>query len=496
MSPTIRPGSEDQSNWDVYLTQTSSDVPDENTTPTYQVTENTKALSGLTAQTTYYAYVRAACSATDKSRWVSTNFTTTSEAYHVGANNSYSTNFESSCDWVFTNGGLTNQWLWGSATNNGGTKAMYISNDNGVSNAYTNNKAATVYASKLFTFDQGTYTFTFDWKAKGESNYDYLRVALVPGDVEFNANTSAPTVPSGYFYNNLPTGWIALDGGGKLNLKESWQTQTAEVSVSGIYTMVFVWRDDTSTGDNPPAAIDNISISMLSCSKPTNLTASNNNIGSCTATLTWAAGGSESLWDLYLSTSSTTPNAQATPTVSNIESTSYTFNNLQPATTYYAWVRSNCGGGDVSSWSDVYCFSTSCEAYTIPQQFGFEDEATMNCFNMVSCANSTGRYNQNARTGTYCFRFFYNTNPPQYLIFPELTGTENGVHVEFYYKKNSSGTEKFKVGYSTTTDVTSSFTWGNEVTNATTNYQLFEMDCPAGTKYVAIQYTANNQYYL
>ena len=136
-------GSEDQSNWDVYLTQTSSDVPDENTTPTYQVTENTKALSGLTAQTTYYAYVRAACSATDKSRWVSTNFTTTSEAYHVSANNSYSTNFESSCDWVFTNGDLTNQWLWGSATNNGGTKAMYISNDNGVSNAYTNNKAAT-----------------------------------------------------------------------------------------------------------------------------------------------------------------------------------------------------------------------------------------------------------------------------------------------------------------------------------------------------------------
>ena len=492
-------GSNDQTDWDVYLTQSSTDVPNDNTTPTYQVTGCTKALTGLTAQTTYYAYVRSVCGSDDKSRWVSTNFTTKRNAYHVGANSPYETDFESSCDWAFTNGSLTNQWYWGNATNHGGQKAMYISNDNGTSNDYTVNSAAVVYASKLFTFDQGSYTFVFDWKAMGEGGstpYDYLRVALVPGDVEFTASTSTPSVPSGGFYNNLPSGWIALDGGHQLNQSSSWQTQTAEISVSGTYTMVFVWRDDTSGGDNPPAAIDNISISMLSCSKPTNLTANPNNIGSRTATLTWTAGGSETLWDIYLSTSSTAPNAQTTPTESNIGSTSHTFNSLQPATTYYAWVRSNCGGGDVSSWSDVYCFSTSCEAYTIPQQFGFEDEATMNCFNMESCANSTGRYNQDARTGTYCFRFFYNTNPPQYLIFPELTGTENGVHVEFYYKKGSSGTEKFKVGYSTTTDATSSFTWGNEVTNATTSYQLFEMDCPAGTKYVAIQYTANNQWYL
>ena len=241
-------GSADQTDWDVYLTQTSSDVPDENTTPTYQVTECTKALTGLTAQTTYYAYVRSVCGSDDKSRWVSTNFTTTRDAYHVGINNPYSQDFEKEKGWTFTNGSLTNQWCWGNATNNGGQKAMYISNDNGMSNAYTITSAAVVYASKLFNFDQGSYTFTYDWKAYGESTYDYLRVALVPGDAEFTASTSTPTVPSGYFYNNLPTGWIALDGGGKLNLQSNWQTQTTEISVSGTYTMVFVWRDDTSGG--------------------------------------------------------------------------------------------------------------------------------------------------------------------------------------------------------------------------------------------------------
>ena len=492
-------GSDNQTDWDVYLTQSSTDVPNENTTPTYQVTECTKALTGLTAQTTYYAYVRSVCGSDDKSRWVSTNFTTTRNAYHVSASNPYSQDFEKENGWAFANGSLTNQWCWGNATNNGGQKAMYISNDNGTSNAYTVNSAAVVYASKLFTFDQGSYTFVFDWKAMGESGntpYDYLRVVLVPGDVEFTASTSTPSVPSGGFYNNLPTGWIALDGGHQLNQSSSWQTQTAEIAVSGTYTMVFVWRDDTSTGTQPPAAIDNISISMLSCSKPTNLTANPNNIGSRTATLTWTAGGSESLWDIYLSTSSTAPNAQTTPTESNIGSTSHTFNSLQPATTYYAWVRSNCGGGDVSSWSDVYSFTTSCDAYPIPQLFGFEEEAIMGCFTMRSCASNTGRHNSDYRTGSYCFRFYYNSNPPQYLISPELTGTENGVHVEFYYKEYSSGTEKFKVGYSTTNDATASFTWGDEITNATTSYQLFSADYPAGTKFIGIQYTANNQWYL
>jgi hypothetical protein len=57
----------------------------------------------------------------------------------------------------------------------------------------------------LFNFDQGNYVFSFDWKGYGESTYDYLRVALVPGDIEFTASTSAPTVPSGSFYNNLPS---------------------------------------------------------------------------------------------------------------------------------------------------------------------------------------------------------------------------------------------------------------------------------------------------
>lgn len=345
-------GDDSQDNWDVYVT-TSAVEPDENTTPTYQVTECTKALTGLTAQTTYNAYVRAVCSATDKSKWAKKTFTTTRVALTVDAGHPYSQNFETTNDWGFENGSLTNQWCWGNATNNGGEKAMYISDDNGISNAYTVNSAAVVYASKLFGFSQGTYVFSFDWRAFGESGYsecDYLRVALIPGDVEFTAGTS---LPSGVTASSLPSTWIALDGGHQLNKNGSWLTQTSEVAVSGVYTMVFIWRDDTSSGTQPPAAVDNIGISYMTCPRPTGLTASN--VTGRTATLTWTENGTATSWVLQYATNSTFSENLEEVNVSGTASKD--LSGLAPETQYFARVKSILGE-ESSSWSDVINFTT------------------------------------------------------------------------------------------------------------------------------------------
>ena len=351
-------GAEGQSNWDVYVTTDATIVPEENTSPTYQVTECSKSLSNLATQTTYYAYVRSACGGSDgNSKWAKKVFTTTREALTVDASHPYSQGFETNNDWGFANGTLTNQWCWGSATNNGGSKAMYISNDNGTSNTYTLNSTTVVYASKLFAFEQGTYTFVFDWKANGESNstgtthYDYMSVALVPGDVDFTAGT---TLPSGLNATSLPSSWIALDGGHQLNKSSEWQAQTAEATVSGTYTMVFVWRNDSGSGENPPAAIDNISISYMTCPRPTGLTASN--IGGRTATLSWTENGTATNWVLqYATNNGFTENLVET----NVSGTaSKDLSGLSPETKYYARVKSVLGN-DESSWSDVKDFTTT-----------------------------------------------------------------------------------------------------------------------------------------
>lgn len=348
-------GADDQTNWDIYVTTEAAVVPDDDTQPTYQVTTCSKALTNLTAQTTYYAYVRANCGSGDKSKWAKKEFSTTREALAVDANNPYSQDFETSNDWGFANGTSTNAWCWGSATNNGGEKAMYVSNDGGTTNEYSNGTAV-VFASKLLTFAQGTYTFIFDWKANGESNsngtthYDYLRVALAPGDVDFTAGT----LPSGLNYSNTPSTWIALDGGHQLDLSADWQSQTAEATLYGTYTMVFIWCNDGSGGNQPPAAIDNISISYMTCPRPTNLTASN--IAGRTATLSWTENGTATNWVLQYATNSSFTENFTEVNVSGTASKEIT--GLTPETKYYARVKSVIGNQE-SSWSDVKDFNTT-----------------------------------------------------------------------------------------------------------------------------------------
>ncbi len=236
------------------------------------VNNPTTNLTGLNALTTYYVRVKPDCD-TDGSHWSSSiSFTTTAVATEVG--DSWSDNFEgATCEWELINGTLTNAWAWGTAANNGGTHALYVSNDNGFTNEYSDG-GTMVYATKLLSFATGKYEFSYDWKANGESTWDFLRVALVPASVTLSAGT---TLPTGLSSNAVPTGWIALDGGSKLNLVDTWQTAVNAVNVTaGNYYLVFAWRNDSGGGTQPPAAIDNVGITRIACAYDvTNLAVSN-----------------------------------------------------------------------------------------------------------------------------------------------------------------------------------------------------------------------------
>lgn len=130
----------------------------------------------------------------------------------------------------------------------------------------------------------------------------------------------------------------------------------------------------------------------------------------------------------------------------------------------------------------------------LPYEYGFENnDLAAEGWTIVDGAGSTGITTAAKQNGSYGFQFYYNTNPPQYLISPELTGTVSGVTVSFSYKKTGTYTETFKVGYSTTTSDVDAFEWEAEIT-APTEWTLYEATFPAGTKYVAVAYTANDQF--
>lgn len=133
---------------------------------------------------------------------------------------------------------------------------------------------------------------------------------------------------------------------------------------------------------------------------------------------------------------------------------------------------------------------------------GFENG--LNGWTLSSAASSTNVESTGKRTGNNGFTFYYNTNPPQYLISPEINIPSNAADIilSFYYKARSgSYPESFKVGYSTTNNETTSFTWDEEVTNITTTSSFTEytntsFSIPVTAKYIAIAYTANNMYSL
>jgi parallel beta-helix repeat protein len=182
----------------------------------------------------------------------------------VDGDNPFSDDFEgTTCDWEFVNGTSANAWYWGTATNNGGTHAVYISNDGGENYTYTTSTSSTwVYFSKLITLEEASYRFTYDWRCYGEGSYDHIRVGLVPGSTELTHN------------GGIPSGWISLHSESYLCGNSNWSTKSynAIITAAGNYKLVFAWKNDGGGGSNPPGAIDNVSIEELVIDNHTYLT--------------------------------------------------------------------------------------------------------------------------------------------------------------------------------------------------------------------------------
>ena len=101
------------------------------------------------------------------------------------------------------------------------------------------------------------------------------------------------------------------------------------------------------------------------------------------------------------------------------------------------------------------------------------------------------------------YSFYFGSDSPSYqdsyLISPELAGTENGIHLSFYYSNIFQGATTFQVGYSTFTDDLEDFVWGAVITASESDYwennsatwMQKEMDFPRNVKYIAFSMTRN-----
>jgi multidrug transporter EmrE-like cation transporter len=176
------------------------------------------------------------------------------------------------------------------------------------------------------------------------------------------------TLTTPFVYNGTSNLIVAIDenlANYDLSSDRFWNT-----AVSGNRSIAYISDSTNPDPLTPPTAgfgfpttfIPNTVFGGITQACPTPLFVTSSNITTTSATLTWQApvtpptGGS----DYYISTSNVDPTIATIPTGSVTSGNTFNATALTPATTYYVWVRNNCGSGVYSSWSGVATFVTAC----------------------------------------------------------------------------------------------------------------------------------------
>ena len=210
------------------------------------------SISGLSPNTSYAFYARAICSSTDSSAQAGPFVFVTAQ---IPAIPPYAENWETGgTAWTYVNNGQTNKWVAGTATSNTGTGSLYVSGDNGLTNTYNTNSASTVHAYRDFDFTtlSGTIPVSFNWRADGEAGWDTLGVWIVPMSYIPVAGTAITSASGGVLLNATELSTQTTFTAANLAIPASF--------AGGQARLVFQWSNDSNTGNNPPAAIDNLSV--------------------------------------------------------------------------------------------------------------------------------------------------------------------------------------------------------------------------------------------
>ena len=342
-SATIRwtPSGEGQTLFDIYYS-TENTAPTELTTPSYSnVSGTSKLIDGLSSGTVYYVWLRGNCG-TVSDPDISGGWTASKQFQtDCGTVASHTWGFEAP-----NTGGTTSYPLpacWTRPTS-GNYPYAYSSNPRTGSNSLywysgwssvTNGMAVLpeieggVNGKRLSFYQKGAYSFQVGYMTDPTDATTFVAVLTQTGTASY---PSSPYVVDFGAYTGDPK-YIAI----KSNFTSS-------------QTSSYIYIDDVTLSNTP------------NCLEPTITGVTS--VTTSTASLSWEAGNAgQDHWDIYYSKSSTAPTNETTPTIVNTDQNPYPLTGLQHSSTYYVWVRGNCGG-EHSEWSAVYSFPTDCEAVT------------------------------------------------------------------------------------------------------------------------------------
>jgi hypothetical protein len=346
-----------------YVVSTSNTAPTASGTAT---TSSFASIIGLLPNTTYYIFVRANCGSSQFSPWTGpASFTTAcAPVTSFPVLEPFNTFLPSACWIKGDNGSLatgpatfgTSDWFADGLGNNGTTGAVKYNlfvasaNDWVISPQFT--IPATGYELKFdaAATNYGVTTAVTNWEAD-----DFVEVLV--------SSTGTTNWTPLYTYNN--TNVPAPAGVPNIIDLDAYAGQTVR----------FAYRAVEGTADGAADidfSFDNFEIRLSpACPQPTNLVVSG--VTATGAATSWdAMSGATSGYEYVVSTSATPPTGAGTA----ITTAFVALTGLTPQTTYYLYVRANCGSGSFSVWT-TQIFTTQCAPVTtLPWTEGFESVTT------------------------------------------------------------------------------------------------------------------------
>lgn len=210
------------------------------------------------------------------------------------------------------------------------------------------------------------------------------------------------------------------------------------------------------------AQIDNIRFELIpDCAYPTAV--SIDSTGTFGAKFSWNNTGSE--YQVAITSTKAAPdmdNAEVVKIVNSIKDTTATVDGLEMLTEYFVHVRTICGSGDTSAWSDARSFNTTCpDSYTLPFAEDFESFTTTSGNRKPDCWTcyylngetvtegtnasypSFGTTAANAHEGTrslYMYSSGATTKTFSYAALPLIDADLSKTMISFWYKANTAGT--------------------------------------------------------
>ena len=411
----------------------------ETTTPTESIT-----ITDLMETTSYEVGISPICD--EEVPFVYATFSTSM----VAANLPYSTDFNTATGWLLNNGNCSNYWTAGTPA--GSTvSALYVTN-NGTEAGYSVTSQSTIVAEKAFnTGSADSVHVEFDLKIGGEvlsyGAYDFLKVFLAPNETEFEAGNSS-TTQSSYSYSTNAFDFSAYAtsvGSSSYPYIIALSDTTTNLHISmnvvnpapnGVAKLVFLWRNDGSSGTQPGAIISNLSVSSEGAGpavvNPTVATNDATNVTETTATLngtitnpgnqTITARGFE--WKAVSGGTVATVSATGTtnftaPLTGLAEGTEYTFRAF--ATT--------ANGNSYGQWKNFTTNSSSVEPCNTPTNVAASN-ITKESMTITWNANGASKWNLQYRVVNGAWSTVTVEGNPTYTITDLTEATEYQIQVQ------------------------------------------------------------------